>query len=229
MGIFNLIKKILPRQKKWILSRLNRIGIKNAIRKDDVFLVSYPRSGSTWLSFMLACLIYPKEKGKITLKNLRDYIPDINYLYLGAKRGSIEKIIPSDLEKPRIIFVHALYNSLFPKVIYLVRDPRDVIVSFWHLKKNLNLLHNTSLKKFIRKKKTWSSNWDEHVESWLINRHENIKFINYEDLIKNPEEVLKNISVFAGIKATKKQIKEAISLTSFQRMRKLEKNMAYTG
>jgi len=91
----------------------------------DVYLVSYPRSGNTWMRVMLAELMYG-ESGE-SLADLGYYMPD------SKKPQSLKNTIKSDFH---IVKTHDPYmrNRLsenFRKVIYLVRDPRDVVIS-WH-------------------------------------------------------------------------------------------------
>ena len=89
---------------------------------DDVFIVSYPRSGNTWMRFLVGELVFQKE---IDFHNLRELIPDI-YIY-GCTHSFLES-----LNRPRYIKSHEPYDPRYPKVIYLVRDPRDVAISYYN-------------------------------------------------------------------------------------------------
>ena len=60
------IKKILGLQK---------IGDALTIRKDDIFIASYPKSGNTWTRFLIANLIYQNEV--IDFSNIEKKVPDI--------------------------------------------------------------------------------------------------------------------------------------------------------
>jgi hypothetical protein len=222
--------RFLTRQRRRLFALINRFGLNRIVHKNDVFLVSHPRAGSTWLSFMLACLLYPKKRKDINLMNLNSYVPDINYLYFGVKLGNIDDILPKPGGRPRVIFVHATYNPVFPKVIYLVRNSVDSLVSYWHLKKLLDPESKKSLKKFIRKQKVWPANWDKHVESWLkLEGDKNFKLIKYEDLSAHPETVIQNLAKFLDIKVSKKDIAEIVSLSRFERMKRLEKKHGVKG
>src|SRR5467141_466425 len=91
------------------------------ILPDDVFLVSYPKSGNTWTRFLVANLVYPEKNPDFS--NINELIPDPEAMH---KR---------DLERaarPRLIKSHQYFDPRYPKVIYIVRDPRDVVLSEYY-------------------------------------------------------------------------------------------------
>ena len=90
---------------------------------NDVFLVSYPKSGNTWMRFLLANYI---NGGKVDLSLANRIIPDIHY----NPQDIVESL------NPRFIKTHNSYREEYKRVVYIVRDGRDVAVSyFFHLKK----------------------------------------------------------------------------------------------
>ena len=82
-------------------------------RPDDVFIVSYAKSGNIWLRFLIGNLIYAEEGG-VNFGNFTTLIPD---LYRTPK-DVIKKMKP-----PRFIKSHEHFNSTYPKVIYIQRNP----------------------------------------------------------------------------------------------------------
>ena len=87
---------------------------------DDIFLVSYPRSGNTWIRFLLGTLITEK---KIDWENMELGIPDIY-------RNTNKKLLKYN--RPRFIKSHHSFDERYSKVVYLVRDVRDVIISYYN-------------------------------------------------------------------------------------------------
>jgi Sulfotransferase domain len=90
-----------------------------AVRHDDTFLVSYPRSGNTWTRFLIANLLHPNKS--VSFANIEHLIPDCEAMssrYL--KR----------LSSPRVIKSHEYFDHRYKKVVYIVRDPRDVVLSY---------------------------------------------------------------------------------------------------
>lgn len=116
-------------------------GSFSKIRKDDIFLVSYPKSGNTWLRFLFGNLIY--EEG-VNFTNIISKIPDI---YTSSKQEL------DSIKSPRIIKSHEPFLKCFQKVIYIYRDPKDVVVSyyFWFKKFNpeLDISFDNFFDKFI--------------------------------------------------------------------------------
>ena len=91
-----------------------------AVRADDTFIISYPRSGNTWTRFLIANLTHPEEP--VTFANIERLIPDAEAQSSRYMRG-----IPS----PRMVKSHSYFDPRYPKVIYIVRDPRDVALSYY--------------------------------------------------------------------------------------------------
>ena len=90
------------------------------IRPDDVFVASYPKSGNTWVRFLLANLLAPGEK--ITFRNIDNYVPDI------YKCASILE----DRRGRRYIKSHHPCYERYPMLIDIYRDGRDALVSYYH-------------------------------------------------------------------------------------------------
>ena len=104
----------------WLMGR-SRGGRNFPVFPDDVFIVSYPRSGNTWTRFLIANLIYPEEA--ITFANMEWKIPDV---YKNTRRQLLRT------PRPRILKSHEYFDPRYKKVIYIVRDPRDVALSYYH-------------------------------------------------------------------------------------------------
>jgi hypothetical protein len=112
---------------------LNRPGRSLLILPDDVFLVSFPKSGNTWTRFLLGNLIFPDQPA--TFANIHRLIPDPT----GTSKRDFER-----LPRPRIIKSHDCFDPRFPRVIYIVRDPRDVVLSQYHYHRKLKKIADDS-------------------------------------------------------------------------------------
>lgn len=179
---------------------------------DDVFLASYPKSGNTWVRFLIANLIKQKEEEIIDFNTIQEIIPEV---------VRNEEAIRT-LARPRIIKSHATHTE-YPKVIYIVRDGRDVYVSYYFYRQN-KLGNNISFKDFLKRRDHYPCLWGEHVNSWLFskNKSTNILVVKYEDLIINCLEQLKRIVNFIGLEATEKQLQSSVEASNFENMRRLE-------
>ena len=125
------------------------------------------------------------------------------------------------MSSPRIIKSHSLYQEAFKNVIYIVRDPRDVYVSYFHyLKKQLP--EEMTFSQFLRKTDIYPSRWHTHVESWLGQSNVSL-VIKYEDLLHDTYQETKKITdlLFENYLESSK-IEAAITASSFKQMKKIE-------
>ncbi|MGB5747934.1 MAG: sulfotransferase domain-containing protein [Desulfobacterales bacterium] len=176
---------------------------------DDIFLVSYPKSGNTWVRFLIANLLKNDDE-LIDFHSAIKFVPEI---------GTHTDVI-ANLDRPRIIKSHELYNDKYPKVVYIVRDPRDVYVSYYHYLKK-KLLEGMTFAQFLRKDDLYPSRWHEHVKSWIDKP--NLQLVKYEDLLVDTYgELSKILSFIDRDDFDEKQIKKAIAASTFEQMKKIE-------
>jgi hypothetical protein len=130
---------------------------------DDILLVSYPKSGNTWTRFLLGNLMH--TDCRITFSNVERQVPDI----YGASKSTLKKT-----PRPRLLKSHECFDPRYRRVIYVVRDPRDVAVSaYYYDRKGKNIKDEFPLETYITTKfmKTdeYFGTWGEHAGSWLVN------------------------------------------------------------
>jgi len=186
---------------------------------DDAFLVSYPRSGSTWFRFLVGNLI--SKDRSISFHNVERVIPDIHV--------NSTRYIDS-IPRPRVLKSHEYFDPRYKKVVYLVRDPRDVAVSYYHYYRKVKVLaEGYPMDRYVRtfltgELQTWGS-WGENVASWLSVRQNRDGFLllRYEDLLDNPVQLLSKAAEFLGIPSTTDELARSVDLSSVERMRELEK------
>jgi hypothetical protein len=206
---------------KYVLG-LDRAGNNYTVFPDDTFLVSYPKSGNTWVRFLLANLIHPNET--VGFSNINRLLP---------APGVLSKRFLRTLPRPRILKSHEPFDVRFRKVIYLVRDPRDVAVSEYHfdLKKRYiepDVTLEQFVQRFIAGETSSYGSWWEHAASWIGARHGNPSFllIRYEDLLLDSIAETAKIADFLSIQAGPERLQAAVERSSADRMRKLEKQQA---
>ncbi|CAN5542853.1 sulfotransferase domain-containing protein [soil metagenome] len=166
----------------------------DSILSDDIFVASYPKSGNTWLRFVLANM---KGKGEaITFQNIDTYIPDVY----------TSKEIINSQKSHRIIKTHQTLFDYYSKTIYIYRDYRDVLVSFYYYEKALNHFSGT-LEQFISSQNVVEpfGSWKKHVKLALEfkQKHpEKMLLLSYESLLENPIANIESIAKFCEIKPT---------------------------
>jgi hypothetical protein len=206
------------------------------VRPTDTFIVAHAKSGNTWLAYMLAVLLRKDRDGRVNLQNLDDYVPFIPSHTVGRIADH------SSLADPRLfrseVPVHA---ELFPRVLYLIRDPRAVLVSYYHMYRTFFGDTQTTPREFVTEYLTrgcivrWERQirWDRHVLAWfrLAHRTERVLVVRYEDMVADRAAVLERAARFVRIPHTREDLAAAVARGSFEAMRKSEEEhgvQAYT-
>ncbi len=186
------------------------------IQPNDVFIASYPRSGNTWLRFLLSELLTGQAA---EFEFVRQTIP-----YIGRHHRA-PCLLPGD---SRLIKTHEPYCRIYKKAIYLVRDCRDVVISE-HSYQSMRGLYNTSfdnfLAHFLAGKVHGFGSWADHVNSWLgadLVDNTNLLVIKFENMRQNTEETCRKILDFLGVSVSIEATRNAIQNNSLHNMRKKE-------
>lgn len=186
-----------------------------SFRPSDVMLASYPRSGSTWLRFVLFEILTGQPSGfdqvNAALRGLADY-------------RKAPALLPGE---GRFIGTHEPFRPDYRRAVYLVRDVRDVILSEFAFEKNLGIGRPTLdayLDEMLRGRKRHGS-WQDHVESWLdspLSASGNLLFLRYEVLRHDSENVFLELLDFLKIRRSRAEVERAIANNTLQRMREKE-------
>ena len=186
---------------------------------DDIFLVSFPKSGSTWTRFLVGNLIFPDTP--VNFANIPMLVPAL----LSTPRKDIDRV-----PRPRIIKSHECFDPLYPRTIYIVRDPRDVVLSLYHYHRKVRKIADdlpieTFVKRFLAGETVPHGSWGQNVMTWLTTREGDPRFLmlRYEDLLADTERELRKIIRFLALDTTGAQITQAVERSSAARMRELEK------
>jgi hypothetical protein len=189
------------------------------LRASDVFLASYPRSGNTWLRFLLAECLTTTESG---FDNINALIPEI-----GMHEHAVELLS----DKGRLIKTHEVYRREYRKAIYLVRDVRDVLLSNYNRAKELGLVNGMDLESFVPLFVEGSlarvGTWQNHVRVWLESGSRScgsFLLIRFEDLKADTSATLAKIVRFLGITLDSARIAHAMANNSLSQMRSKEDN-----
>lgn len=224
----NKLLKVLAQAGR-VLTGRQMAGRGATIFSDDVFLVSYPRSGNTWARFLVSNLIHPEEP--TTFANVESRIPEIYF-----NPDHVMRRLP----RPRILKSHECFQPHYPRIIYIARDPRDVAISFYHHNvKWRNIPEDYPMEDFVPRfmaaefDTRWGS-WSDHILSWLSMRQgrNEFLFLRYEDMKKDPVAALRQIAdflskcSFPNLDVDDQRLARAVELSSPERMRKLEKEEA---
>ena len=188
-------------------------------RHDDTFIVSYPKSGNTWVRFLIANLLHPQAP--ITFLEADRVIPSVD----GRSRKYFQ-----GMRSPRVIKSHYPFEPSYERIVYVVRDPRDVAVSQYHYQIKRRVLdegHSIEdfVSRFVSGKVCPYGSWGENVGSWMAARIHSPGFlwVRYEDLLARSEMELRRIASHLGENASPELLAQTITRSSADRMRKLER------
>jgi len=215
--MYKMTQKIKTLLKKVLFCKQNKISEKPRNRTDNIYLVSFPKSGNTWISFLIANAIneYLDLKMKVNFFNIHFFIPEIS------------DSTPSNLEYypfRKIIKSHNNFTKDYRYIFLLIRNPYDVMISYFYYLKNLNQ-YNKNFSSFIRDEKYGIKAWCKHTESWLNESipSQRLHIFFYEDFKQNPEKELKKMFNLMGFNTEHFILKEAVEKSNFSNMKILEK------
>jgi hypothetical protein len=191
-------------------------------RRDDVFISSYPRSGTTWLQMIAHVLLRDGDTG---FTHISEVVPWFERLLsLGRARATDFELRAS----PRVFKSHLPYRWLpaGARYIYAVRDGRDVAVSYYHFyRSHLGYEGDFAdfFTRFARGRLQYKS-WFKHVAGWqrVAARDPRVLLVEYEVLAAEPVATIARIGEFLGCGHPPARVAELAELCSFAAMKRFE-------
>ena len=192
--------------------------------KNQYFLVSFPKTGRTWLMHMINQI---KKQSNCKLKREKYFIFN--------EHDNSEIIIedgtrndPLDVFKFTSRFRYRRGN-----IIFLVRDPRDVIVSHFHqvTKRSRTPFVFNSISEFLKDDILGFKRIIHFYNLWHYQQYKPTDFllIKYEDLLDNGVQTLSGITSFLNISITTNDLQDIYHQSSSDKMRKKEKSNQLEG
>uniref|UniRef100_A0A8C8RHE7 Sulfotransferase n=1 Tax=Pelusios castaneus TaxID=367368 RepID=A0A8C8RHE7_9SAUR len=193
------------------------------VRDDDVFNITYPKSGTNWMLEILSLIRCEGDPGWVrSVLNWKrapwvDSLPGLE----AARKYPPPRLLTSHL--PVQLFPKSWHCSK-AKIIYTMRCPKDVLVSHYYF---LQLLRSVKLPRtmdslledFLSGKVAYGS-WFDHIIGWMeLKGKENFFSITYEELQQDPWGSVRRICRFLGKELSEQQVAAVVENASFQSMK----------
>lgn len=187
------------------------------MRTNDVYVSAFPKSGITYLGFLLVAARLRHDGISLTptMYNI-DFLLIDTHKMQGVTPGSIWRDGVGDFYKTHNPFLGV------PNVVYLLREPVATLRSYFHFRRQLG--SSQTARDFLTGPEGIAA-WMQHVKSWLIdnrNPSQSIFVTLYEQLQADPGAELRAIGEQLGLTFTEETIAFAKSAASIERMRASE-------
>lgn len=180
---------------------------------EDIILASYPKSGNTWLRFILSNItkILAGDPAEVDFHTINYYAPHVG----GAnnKADGYEGFEGAD----RFLKTHFYYTKYFDQYrsLLLVRNPRDTLISFYDYQKYEVGRRVKDISSFVRHWRMGVRGWNYFYKTWFDNY---TALIVYEELVVDPVGTVSRALDHLGVVIDRDAVKEAVELSSRERM-----------
>jgi hypothetical protein len=191
-------------------------------RRSDVVLVSFPKCGRTWLRVMVGRSLQrhfglPDDADAVELAHLAELDPRVPSVLVTHDDDAQWKA-PGDVERDKGAYRHR-------RVILLVRDPRDVIVSLYHQMSGRRGEDVGALDEFVDRPAGGFASLLAFYDAWAgaLDVPAAVLVVRYEDLHADPVAQLRRVLAFLGVQdVDAATVDDAVAYGSFANMRRLE-------
>ena len=207
--------------------------LRAAAARADAFLISFPKSGRTWLRFLLSCY-YAEAAGL-------GFQPDLTTTFRVLPNFDFDPVRGLDASVgtaggrayPRVLVSHLPFSErifLDRPVAFLVRDPRDVLVSaYFHATRHKHVFAG-GMDDFLGDRTYGIQALCRFLNGWAEALPERKHLVlSYEQLQASPELQVERLLTFLGTTPDADVLRRAIAASRFDRMRALERRGGIPG
>jgi hypothetical protein len=223
-----------------------------------VWLASYPKSGNTWVRALLTALLLEDREldinrlGHGPIASARGHLEhylglvssDLTRAEIAALRPLADLALNDELQHTRYRKIHdALFSAVNAQpivapqatlgAVYIVRDPRDVAVSFahhfgrdaaWAVERMCDRRSSgeRTVKRIGPQVHQHLGSWSEHVRGWTEQRLFPVIVVRYEDLHADTTRQLAHITRLGGLDVSAQAIAAAVRAARFEHLREQE-------
>ncbi|XP_066433036.1 sulfotransferase 1A1-like [Eleutherodactylus coqui] len=194
----------------------------------DLLIDTYPKSGTTWISEIVDLVVHDGETKTSQRGTIFERVPFLEFAVPGMPTGA-EQL--NEMKPPRLIKshlpVHLLPESFWEKnckIIYVARNPKDVLVSFYHFYR-MAVVHpepgtfDEFLHQFIKGTVSYGP-WGAHNKDfWKIRHQRDILYLFYEDMLEDPKREIRKVMKYVGKDLPDDVVEKIHQRTTFKAMK----------
>ncbi|XP_062192562.1 cytosolic sulfotransferase 5-like [Phragmites australis] len=213
-------------------------------RPDDIILATYPKCGTTWLK-ALAYTVSNRSRHTVAgddhpllTRNPHDLVP-----FIELPNRSLHPVTELEaLPSPRLLCTHvplallpSATSTLGCKIVYLCREPKDVLVSIWYhvqkVRQEFFVEFDRAFELFCEGVSFFGPIWEHYLGYWKqsIIERDRVLFLKYDEMMAEPAKHVKMLAEFLRVPFTEEEdsggvVEQVVRLCSFENLKSLPVN-----
>ncbi|XP_071506514.1 sulfotransferase 1A1-like [Diadema antillarum] len=208
------------------------------VRPDDIFVVTFPKSGTTWMQQIVLLTLHEGDVSKLDGGHIITKVPFLEMVdihnHTDPRKAPPLADVAREMPSPRILKSHCRLSWLpedirtdepKAKVIYVARNPKDTAVSVFHFCHFVDHLPSYNswdvfFEEFIAERAPQGSWFENVLPLWERRNHPNVLFLKYEDMKKNLRGTVEQVARFIGKSLSDDVIDRIVEASTFGAMKK---------
>ncbi|KAJ8025547.1 Sulfotransferase family cytosolic 1B member 1 [Holothuria leucospilota] len=200
------------------------------VREDDIIVVTYPKSGTHWMTEVIELIKHDGFVDKIERPKNKELIGCIEFV--NSSGNTISEALENE-PSPRLYFTHLPYHLLPPKtwtkkakIVYVTRNPKDAAISFYRHMNGASddpasqIPWDDFLDRFLSEKAIFGNWFDHTLGYWNHRDDDHVIFITFEEMKKDLRSVIRRLEAFLGLIITPEGLERILQHASLEGMKK---------